>query len=365
MKELMKGIDELYSLFTKRKRIPLKEAAELLKIAESTVLKLAQVLQKDGLLDIEVKGEEVTLVWTGGEGGKPPEPGEEERRILGEVAAEFERLVEEYERKINDIRMKSSELQELGKERAEMIHTKFIPLERKHEAELQLLHDQLAGKEREIAELEKRIRSMPDKVASIDERARKLEQVEAYARKNVSETKVRVQAEAAKIREAQAAVEAHLKEVALRVEEQTAKLKLIEKELIKLKKIEQWMEMQQADLERRLAEVGEDRKASLKQYSSLRATVTTDYIKNYIKGLASLKDRHAREIYNIKRKEEELNEKVKQAKRELSKLVTESKLVIDRFETVSKKRKRTRKELGKEKEQFERGLEALSSQNIE
>ncbi len=369
MKDIMKGIDELYALFKKRKRIPLKEAATLLKTTEGTALKWARAMQEEGIIGVEFKGEDIILVWASTEGGRPPEhPEEPRRKATQETEAEFQRLVDEYERKIDEIRRKSTELQELGKERSEMIYTKYIPLERKFEAELQILHDQLADKEKQIGELEKRIRDMPGKVASIEERAHKLEQIEAYARKNVAETKARVQSEVARIQEVQATVESHLKEVAMRIEEQTLKLKLIEKELIRLKKIEQWMEMQQTGLEDRLSEVSSTRKASLKQYSALRSTLTADYIRNYMKELATLKERHAREIYDIKGKEEELNENVKQAKRELGKLTSESRLIIERFEKVSQKRKHAEKavkDFGEEREQFERDLEALSSQNIE
>ena len=360
---MMKGIDELYGLFKKRKRIPLKEAAALLKVGEDTAMQFAEALREDEIIDIEKKGGETILAWRGA-APRPPES----KEALRESEAEFRAIVSEYERRMEEVRRKNTELQDLAKERAQIIYTRYIPLERKFEAELQLLHDQLADKEREIGELDKRIRDMPGKVASIEEHAKRLEQIESYARKNIAESKVKVNAATTRISDVQASIETHLKEVSLRMEEQTLKLKIIEKELIRLKKIEQWMEMQQSELERRLAEVSATRKASIKQYSVLRATVSADYIRGYLKELAALKDRHAREVYEIRKKEEELNEKVRLAKKELTGLTDESRLLVERFEKLSKKRRiahRAAREFDDERKRFEQDIDALSAQNIE
>lgn len=371
MKEILKGIDELYDLFKKKKRIPLKEAAAILNIAEGTALKWAKALQEDGIIEIEFKDHDVWLVWTSVAAKPlPPPPSEEElkKKPLGEIEEEFRRLVKDYEEKIEEIKRKSVELQTLEKERASIIYKSYIPLERRFEAELQILNEQLAEKERQIHELEMRIREIPSKVTSVEEQARKLEQIEAYARKSVSESKVRIQAEMLKIREAQALIERHLKEVTLRIEEQTAKLKLIEMELIRLRKVEQWMELQQVELERRLGEISESRKVSLREFSALKATVTIDYVKHYMKELTALKERHASEIHKIKAKEAELNEKVRRARRELAKLTSESRVLLERFERITKKRKKAEiaeKEYEEERRRFERDLEALSSHYIE
>ncbi len=365
MKEIMKGIDTLYSLFKKRKRIPLKEAAAVLKIPPATALQWAKSLQEDGILDVEFAGEDVLLVWVSPEGKPLPQvPSDEElkKKSLKELEAEFKRLVDEYGNKIDEIKGKSAELQALGKERAEIIYTRYIPLERRFEAELQLLHDQLAEKEKQIAELEKRIREVPNKMATVEEHAKKLEQIEAYAKKNVAESKARTKVQIEKIHEVQTVVERHLKEVSLRIEEQTLKLKLVEKEIIRLRKIEQWMEMQQAELEHRLKEMSEVKRASLKQYSAIRAAVTTDYIKSYIKELTTLKEKHAHEIYDIRRREEELNAKIAKARKELAHLSSESRVIVERFEQVAK---RKGKAPAVELTEFRRDLDTVAAGNIE
>lgn len=192
MKDVITGIDELYSLFKKRKKIPLKEAAAVLKIPQATALQWAKSLQEDGILDVEFSGDDAVLVWVSPE-GKPLSqfPSEEElrKKSIKEAEKDFERLIGEYRGKMDEIKGKSAELQALGKERASIIYTRYIPLERRFEAELQLLHDQLTEKEKQIGELEDRIKKVPTRMASVEEHAKKLEQIESYVKKNVLEFK--------------------------------------------------------------------------------------------------------------------------------------------------------------------------------
>jgi DNA repair exonuclease SbcCD ATPase subunit len=363
------GVDQLYELFKKRNRISLSEAAKVLKISRPTALKWAKSLQDDNIVDVEFTGEGVFLVWTAGRKKRakkalPPPAKAEPAPSLPEAEREFQRLVRDYEAKLEEIKKKSADLQDATKERAELIHTKYIPMERKFETELQLLHNQFSEKEHEIDELEKRVRDMPEKVSQIEEQAQKLAQIEAYARKNVSEARVKIQTDAARFRETQASIEKYLEGVATRIDEQTRKVKRIERELIRLRKIEQWMVVQQKELENTLNEISKDRKGDLKRFSALKASVTPHYVKNYIKELKALKDRHTQEVHKIRRKEELLNAKVRKSRRDLRTLTAESKELIEKFEALSGK-KRKRKKRKKELELFEDDLDSLSSSNIE
>ena len=366
MKDIIKGIDDLYSLFKKRKRIPLKEAAALLEIPPQTALQWAKALQEDGILDVEFVKDEAVLVWMSADAKALPQASSEDelrKKPLKEAEKEFEALVEEYKRKMDEIKGKSAELQTLGKEKASIIYTRYIPLERRFEAELQLLHDQLSEKEKQISDLEERIRKVPTKMASVEEHAKKLEEIEGFAKRNVADSKKRIQGEIGRIKELQDIVEKSMQEVALRVEEQTLKLKLVEKEIIRLKKIEQWMEMQQNELEAQLADLGTTKKASLKQYSAIKAVVTSDYIKSYITDLTKVKERHAKEIYDIKRREEELSEKITKARKELAALSGESRVIMERFERIAHKKRE--KAAPSDIKEFQRDLDAVAVGNIE
>lgn len=366
MKDIIKGIDDLYSLFKKRKRIPLKEAAAVLDIPQQTALQWAKALQEDGMLDVEFVKDEAVLVWVSTEAKQLPQvSGEDElrKKPLKEAEKDFDSLVEQYRTKMDEIKGKSAELQALGKEKASIIYTRYIPLERRFEAELQLLHDQLSEKEKQISDLEERIRNVPTKLASVEEHAKKLEEIEGFAKRNVADSKKRIQGEIGRIKELQEIVENSMVEVALRVEEQTLKLKIVEKEIIRLKKIEQWMEMQQNEIESQLADLSTTKKASLKQYSAIKATVGSDYIKSYIADLTKVRERHAKEIYEIKKREEELGEKITKARKELAALSGESRVIIERFEAISRRKKA--KEAPADLKDFQRDLEAVAVGNIE
>ena len=369
MKEIEAGIDELYRLFTKHKRVALDEVAQLLGISKAAALKWAQMLQEDKVISIESSDEGTFLVWTGKLKEEQLAPAVEQKKQKHPSAAsieqELERIVREYESKMAEIRQKSADLQELMEKRADLLPSRYIPLERKLEAELQLLHNKLAEKEHEIGELDKRLRSIPDRLAKLEEQAKKLEQIEAYARKNVYEARVKIQTESIRSRETQAAIEQHLNDANAKIEEQREKLKRIERELIRLRKIEQWMMVQQKELERGLEELSESKKESLKQYSSLRSSLTPEYFKSYIKELAALKDRYVREMHAIQKEREQLDSETREARRKLASLIKEAKELIEEFESAAAKAKRGRHAEESEWSRFEKSLESLASSDIE
>jgi len=364
------SIDEVYRLFTKHKRVTLDEVAHLLNVPKAAALKWAQMLQDDKIITIESSGGETFLVWSGKFKGEHLPPTAESETPKHPSAAgvekEFERIVREYELKMEEIKKKSAELQQLMEERADIIPSRYLPLERKFETELQLMHNKLAEKEREITELDKHLRTLPEKLTKLEEQANKLEQIEVYARKNVSQAHVKLQAESVRSREIQVSIEQHLNDARAKIQEQTEKLKRIERELVRLRKIEQWMALQYEELLRGLDELSNSKKENLERYSSLKASLTPEYFKNYIKELSALKDRYVREIHAVQKEEKELDSKVKAARKELAHLINEAKMLAEQFDSVSTKAKRAKKYAEKgEWTRFEKELESLASSGIE
>jgi len=372
----MKGIDELYTLFKKKKRINLREAAKVLKVPSSTALRWARALEEDGILDIEFEGKEIMLNWVSMSAPKKTKDssGDGEEEVSKRLEYEFEKITKEYEKKISQIREKSTELRELEKERSDIVSRNYTPLERKFEAELQLLNDQLNSKEAEVAEMEQLVSSVPKRLETVAEKARKMAEIESFAKNSVAKARSRVKGELKKINDTQSLIESYLKEIHERVEEQNERLRGIEKELLRLKKIEDWMIVQQEELESKLDVISKDRVESLKRYSDLKESFSTGYSKKYLGQLASLRDKYARELKSIKKKEAELELGINKTKKELTKLNIESKLIVNRFEKLSgavkkakgkKAKSKVIKEMEDERKRFERSLKQLSSQDLE
>jgi len=354
-------IDELYRLLKRRKRIPLSEAAAILGISQDTALAWAKLLHDDDKIPvfIEVVDGETQLVWrelaSSAMAAAKPVPEREElmKKPLPATEREFTGLVEAYRGKIEEIKRRSEMLNGFVKQRAQIIYKKYIPLERRYEAELQLLHDQLAEKEREIADLEKRVNGIPGRVKSVEAKMHKLAQVEVFARRNAAEARNRIQAEYAKIRETQETVEKLLREVTKHIEVETVKLKKVEKELARLRKIEQWMMVQQVELEKELGDVAEERKGQVKGIATLKGSVTDDYVKAQVNELRGIKARYYEEMQAIREEEQELGEKAETTRREIARLTDESKALLSRFEIMSKKKRKEGK-VSDEWKEFER-----------
>lgn len=357
-------IDELYRLLKRRKRIPLSEAAAILGISQETALKWAKLLHDDDKIPvfIEVVDGETQLVWreivSMGAPAKPiPEADELMKKPLPATEREFHELVDAYRAKIDAIRAKGDVLNATVKERANIIYKKYIPLERRYEAELQLLHDQLAEKEREIAGLERRVQDIPGRVKSVEAKMHKLAQVEVFARRNAAEARHRIQAEYEKIRETQATVEKLLRDVNKHIESETAKLKKVEKELARLRKIEQWMMMQQVELEKELGGVAEERKGQVSHIAELKSAVTEEYVKERVKELRGISKRYSEEMQAIREEEQQLGETAEETRRDIGRLTAESKALLSRFEIMSKK-KRKEGEFGDEWREFEKEVKS-------
>lgn len=382
MADGMKGVDELYALFKKRKEIGLSEAARVLGVSSSTALKWARALEDEGLLEIDFQGRDISLKWIGTTRDQQisaeSKPNISSRphtaSPTSSLQAEFEQVLQEYEKKVSAIRAKAEKLHDFENERAAIIHKHYIPMERRFEAELQLLNEQLSSKELEVSELEKRINGMPDRLDRLDKTARKLEQVESFARRNLDAAKASVKTEMKKIIEAQAAIDNYLAQINERVKEQDAKLKKIERELLRLKKVEGWMVLQQDSLESKLTEISKERANIMHKYSELKETASSGYAKKYLAELVKIKERYKEELDSAKRKEAEINLRIKNTKREIAKLSIESKLVANRFEKLSdsvraakgaEAKSKVVKDFANERKKFERELSSLSSDERE
>lgn len=205
-----------------------------------------------------------------------------------------------------------------GGEKAKAVCRKLVPLERRYEAELQLLNEQITAKEKAISEFDSRVRGMPERMAKLGLQARKLEEVEAYARKNVSEAKVKIEAETGRIREARAAIEEYLREVSARMAEQNERMRSVERELLRLRKLEQWMSVQESELEGTLEALSKERKDLVGRFASLKAATSPESLKAQLKEVESVGARYEREARDIRRAAEAVEGKVSDARESLS-----------------------------------------------
>jgi chromosome segregation ATPase len=242
--------------------------------------------------------------------------------------------------KLAALKEKSGELKRLGAERAALVRNRYVPLERGFESELGRMHSGLSGKEKEISELEGRIGAIPPKLSKIGEQARKIAEIEDYARRNISGARVRISSEAARIRETQVIIEGHMSEVSKRLDEQGNRLRHVEKELVRLRKIEQWMTVQQAEIERALEDVSEESKDSFARFQALKSSVGGDYVKRYLRELAALKQRYAAELDAARKEEKGLNDKILSARKEMARLMEESRAAAAALEPAGARKGR-------------------------
>jgi hypothetical protein len=377
----MRRIEEIYQLFKTRKKVELGEVAKLLKISENSALFWAKALQQDKVLSIQEEDGKIYLILVSEAKIQAPSPkkvklsrvvkpfvdaimGKEKETISAE---EVSSLTDDYAKKIADLKRKSDEIQEMEKTRTTIIYKDYIPLERRFEVELHLINQQLADKEERVKELEKRIREVPGKFEVIESHATKLEKMESYVRASIDKSKARIEREMARIKMLQGVVEKHIIEVGKRIAEQTTKLREIEKELFRLRKMEDWMYIQQSDLDKRMKDYARVRRESMKELDDLREIFRAGFLKKHSKELSRIKEKHEVEIYQIRKKEEELNEKIRIAKKDLFKITNDSKAIIERFEKITKRKveiEKAHEEL-EEKKEFVKDVKTMPSTGIE
>ncbi|MDD5317860.1 MAG: hypothetical protein PHF51_03975 [Candidatus ainarchaeum sp.] len=339
------AVAELYARFRKRSRIPLHEAAAILKIPEQTALSWAKLLEKDGMIGVSRLGEDVYLAWSG-------------KKARGGSAAE-------YRQKLAEAGRRGGELKALTDEQAKVVYKKFIPLERKFDAELQLINERLAEDEREILEFEKRMQALPAKLARLGDNAEKLDKIEAYARKNLNEARVRIEAESGRIREAQASIDEHMRDVASRVDEQSERVKRIEKELMRLRKIEQWMSIQETELEKGVEELARQKGAVIDDFAKVKRSISPEAVKEMLRELREIGERYSLAVHDVMREEAELGERITEEKKALVRAVSEGVCALRALPESGQAKKRGARGGDDEWKRFLRDLDEIASSNIE
>jgi|GEM_PF-1966820 len=377
----MKRIEELYQLFKTKGKVELGEVAKVLKISQNSALFWAKALQEDKVLSIREENGRTYLMLISDTKIPIPSPkkvrlsrvvqpfveaivGKEKKAVSEE---ELATLTEKYAVKVAELKKRSDEIQQMEKTRATIIYKDYIPLERRFEVELHLINQQLADKEERIKELDKRIKEVPSRFGVIESHASKLEKMEAYVRDSIEKSKARIEREMGRIRMVQGLAERHIIEVGKRIAEQTTKLKDIEKELFRLRKMEDWMYIQQNDLDRRMKEYAKIRRESMRELDDLREIFRTGFLKKHSKELGRIKEKHELEIDQIRKREEELSEKIKAARKDLERVTNESRAIIERFEKITKRKveiEKAREEFG-EKKEFVKDVKTMPSTGIE
>jgi len=365
----MKGIAELLQMFKSRKKLELSEVAKVLNLPEASTLFWARTLKQDNIIDIVQEDGKTFLVLVTQEKVLPFK--EAEKRLLPEPmpvetisSKDLEKLIEEYATKIDEMKKKSAELRNMEQERSNILYKEYVPRERRLEVELHLINEQLADKESKIKDLESRIRDVPKRISIIETQAAKLEKIESYIRFNLDKSRVRIEKEVDRIEEIRSIVDKYTSEVNRRIEDQVSNLRSVQKELARLKKMEDWIYLQQDMLEENMKGYSQMRKQSLAELEELRDIMRAGFLKKYEKELRRMREAHVEEIERIRMREREFQQRIEAERKELARLNEESERILKTFELLSKKKIRVEKEGEKEKA-FIGELERVTPAGIE
>jgi hypothetical protein len=363
----MSRLTELLQMFKSKKKLELSEVAKVLGLPEASAMLWARTLKQDNVIDVVQDGGKTFLVLLQQEKIHPLK----EEKILvpfppGEAipAKELSKLINEYAEKIEEMKKKSVNLRNIEKERSDILYKDYVPLERRFEVELHLVNEQLAEKESTIKDLEGRIKDVPRRISIIEANATKLEKIESYIHFNLEKSRVRIEKEVDRIEEIRSLVDKYTSEVNKRIEDQLSNMRNVQKELARLKKMEDWIYLQQDMLEKNMKDYSQMRKQSLDELEELRDIMRAGFLKRYEKEFRKMREAHLEEIEKIKTREKEFQVRIDTEKKDLEKLTEESDKIVKAFEILSKK-KITLGEEREEKETFVGELERVPPAGIE
>jgi phage-related minor tail protein len=149
-----------------------------------------------------------------------------------------------------------------------------------------------------------------------------------------------------------------------KIEDQTSTLKNVQKELARLKKMEDWIYLQQDMLENNMKDYAQMRKQSLTEIDEIRDIMRAGFLKKYERELRRMQEMHLEEIERIKIREREFQQRIENERKELAKLNQDSERILRTFELISKKKIRVEEDTGKEKS-FVSDLEKVPAAGIE
>ncbi len=360
----MKRVTELLQMFKSKRKLELGEVAKILNLSEASALLWARTLKQDNILDIVHEDGRTYFVLLST--GLPQILKEPEKRLLPAEPEEaispkqLSKLIEDYTHKIDEMKKKSAELASMERERSNILYKDYVPLERRFEVELHLINEQLADKEGMIKELESRIKEVPKRITSIESQAAKLEKIESYIRFSLDKSRSRIEKEVDRIEEIRSLVEKYTSEMNRRIEDQTSGLRNVQKELARLKKMEDWIYLQQDMLEKNMKDYAQMRKQSLSEIDELRDIMRTGFLKRYERELKRMQEMHLEEIDKVKMREKEFQQRIEGERKELAKLNQESERIVKTFEALSKKKIKV-----EEEKSFVSELEKVPAAGIE
>jgi len=364
----MSRLTELLQMFKSRKKLELSEVAKMLGLSDSSAMLWARTLKQDNVIDIVQEGGKTFLVLLQQE---KAQQAKEEVNLLAPLisdeavpAKELSKLISEYSSKIDEMKRKSAELKSIERGRSDILYKDYVPLERRFEVELHLINQQLAEKESKIKDLEGRVKDVPRRISLIEANATKLEKIELYIHFNLEKSRVRIEKEVDRIEEIRTLVDKYTNEVNRRIGDQISNVRNVQKELARLKKMEDWIYLQQDMLEKNMKEYSQMRKQSLEELEELRDIMRAGFLKKYEKELRKMREAHLEEIDRIKEREKEFEAKMDSERKDLEKLTDESDKIVKAFELLSKKKIKVGEEAG-EKETFVGELERVPAAGIE
>jgi DNA repair exonuclease SbcCD ATPase subunit len=361
----MKRVTELLQAFKSKKKLELGEVAKTLNISEASALLWARTLRQDSILDIVQEEGRTYVVLLSQEKpqllkepDKKPAPAAEETISPKQLS----RLIDDYAEKIEQMKQKSTELARMEKERSNILYKDYVPLERRFEVELHLITEQLADKEASIKSLEGKIKDVPKRISMIESQAAKLDKIESYIRFSLDKSRSRIEKEVDRIEEIRSLVEKYTSEMNRRIEDQTSGLRNVQKELATLKKMEDWIYLQQDMLEKNMKDYSQMRKQSIEELDELRDIMRTGFLKRYEKELRRMQEMHLEEIDKVKARESEFQQRIEADRKELAKLNQDSERILKTFELLSKKKIKVEEEKDKS---FVGELERVPAAGIE
>lgn len=363
----MKPVNELLQMFKSSKKLELGQVAKILNLSEASTLLWARTLKQDNILDIVQEGGKTYFVLLSEEKSLIKEP---EKMLVPPALEEtispkqLSKLIEEYAEKIEEMKKKSSELANMERERSHILYKEYVPLERRFEVELHLINEQLADKEETIKELEGRIKEVPRRITAIESQAAKLEKIESYIRFSLDKSRSRIEKEVDRIEEIRSLVDKYTSEMNKRIEDQTSSLRNVQKELARLKKMEDWIYLQQDMLEKNMKDYSQIRKQSLTELDEMRDVLRTGFLRKYERELRKMQDMHLEEIDKVKDRERELQQRIESERKELARLNQDSERILRTFEALSKKKIKVEPEVEKDKS-FVSDLERVPAAGIE
>ncbi|MFH1285175.1 MAG: hypothetical protein ABIH99_01190 [Candidatus Micrarchaeota archaeon] len=191
-----------------------------------------------------------------------------------------------------------------------------------------------------------RIQTESSKLSEMEKVLVKMRENEQQLKERLEEAKMRIYEETSKIkmmevdlekmRELEADVHEKIEFANEAVSEEREKTAHMEQELEKFSKVDNWLSSHQQAYEDALNKFSSYINESEEEFSNVRETIETGFVRKYLNDLRELGESHEYEIGQVERSEDELNRRIENSKNQLSELIAESKQISERISGVLK-----------------------------